>query len=205
MATVISFERAKLRREAARRKPGSTASPWSWRTWPLCRIRYFVQTTASRRSVRDGNAYSESAVQARAGELAAIIDETLVELDYRGGTTTTGFVAVLLARPELTAAERAALSTGPCEACPVLAERTQQLRFLWGLYRAYWKRATTAPGPRHHQGHATALESRRSAIDLRGHIRHEISLIRHLQRNLARCPWSRHGRVSHANRPLLGC
>ena len=27
----------------------------------------------------------------------------------------------------------------------------------------------------------------------------------HLQRNLARCPWSRHGRVSHANRPLLGC
>lgn len=201
MAIVISFERAKLRREAARRKPGSTASPWSWRTWPLCRIRYFVQTTAARRSPGNG----DSGSPARAGELAAIIDETLVELECRGGTTATGFVAALLAHPELTAAERAALSTGPCEACPVLAERTQQLRFLWGLYRAYWKRATTVPSPRHHQGHAMALESRQSAVELRSHIRHEISLIRHLQRNLARCPWSRHGWVSHANRPLLGC
>ena len=205
MGRVIDFARFKAQRQAE--KVSAAIFAWSPRDWPFCRVRYFVRATRSGRPPRCccGRTYDELTLRARGPLLASMVRETLSRLGNPEDASMHQVVGALLANPELTSVERAALSTGPCASCPVLAEQTQQLRFLWGLYRAYWGRAVSALGARGHQGQLAAMQSRQSAVDLRRHIRHEISLIRSLQRQLAVCPWARHHQRSHAVGPSVGC
>ncbi|MFQ5667322.1 MAG: hypothetical protein ACE5I7_12940 [Candidatus Binatia bacterium] len=205
MARIIDFQRFKLQRAASRGKSEETMLPWSWDAWFACRLRHFVRTVPAARPPRCccGRVYNQFTLHTRAAALEAIVRETREELERTGRATVPYLLAAVLAHPDLTSVEKAALSTGPCAACSVLAEQTQQLRFLWSLQRAYWKRATSSPVPRSHQGELLAQESRQCANDLRKHIRHEIGLIRHIQHQLALCPWAR--QRSHAARPSLGC
>lgn len=206
-ADVINLQRFKLRRRAGHAECDETALPWSSQHWPLCRIRYFVRHTASGRPPRCccGKLYNRATLQARGALLTVIVRETVQQLSADGGVTMPRVMNALLAHPELTSIERAALNTGPCASCPILVEQTQQLRFLWGLYRAYWGRAVGCREPRKPQGEQTARQSRQSAIDLRGHIRQEISLIRHLQQRLALCPWARQRPMARFNAGSAGC
>ena len=207
MAQIIDFASFKLRRTAGATAASEYVLPWTSGSWPLCRVRYFVRTLPSRRPPRCccGRVYNEATLRRRGPVLVAIVRQELRRLEHPGDAAIPRLITAGLARPELTSVERAALSTGPCAACPVVTEQTQQLRFLWGLYRAYWRRAAGIPPPRNHQGQLAVEQSRQSAIDLRGHIRHEISLIRHLREQLALCPWARRYQVPQAGGSLLGC
>ncbi len=204
-AEIIDLQRFKLRRRAGHAACDEAALPWDSQHWPLCRIRYFVGNTASGRPPRCccGKVYNRATLQARAALLTVIVRETVQQLNANGSVTMPRLVTALLAHAELTSVERAALGTGPCASCPILAEQTQQLRFLWGLYRAYWARAARAP--RSSQGEQAARQSRQSAVDLRGHIRQEIALIRHLQQRLALCPWARQRPMSRSSTGSPGC
>jgi len=205
MGRVIDFAQFKSQRTAERISAALFA--WSPSDWPFCRVRHFVRTTRSGRPPRCccGRTYDEVTLRDRAPALTALVRETLQQLGNPENGSIAQVVAMLLGHPDLTSVERAALSTGPCAACPILAEQTQQLRFLWRLYRAYWVRAVSASPARRHQGQLTVQQSRQSAIDLRRHIRHEVSLIRHLQRQLAVCPWARHHQRSRAGGNSVGC
>jgi hypothetical protein len=206
-AEIIDFQRFRLLRRAGQAECDDSTLPWSSQHWPLCRIRYFVRTTTSGHPPRCccGKVYNQVTLRERAVVITVIVRETVQRLHSNGGVTMARLVAALLAHPELTSVERAALSTSPCASCPVLAEQTQQLRFLWGLYRAYWARGASVAAPRRHPGDLVALESRQSAIDLRGHIRQELSLIRHLQQRLALCPWARRRPLSRSHTRSPGC
>ena len=206
-ADVIDLERFRLLRRADQAGCDESILPWSSQHWPLCRIRYFVRTASSGRRPRCccGRVYSEATLRTRAPTITVIVRETVKRLSSNGGVTIPSLVAALQGHRELTSVERAALSTGPCASCPILAEQTQQLRFLWGLYRAYWGRAAAGHEGRSHQAEVAAQESRQSAIDLRGHIRQEISLIRHLQQRLALCPWARRRPMSRSHAGSPGC
>ncbi len=199
-ADVIDLEHFRLLRRADHAGCDESILPWSAQHWPLCRIRYFVRAAGRAPRCCCGRVYTEATLRTRAPAVTVIVRETVKRLSRNGGATIPSVVAALMAHREFTSVEHAALSTGPCASCPILADQTQQLRFLWGLYRAYWGRAAGAHGIRTHQA-----ESRQSAIDLRGHIGQEISLIRHLQQRLALCPWARRRPMSRSDARAPGC
>ncbi|MBI4514330.1 MAG: hypothetical protein HY699_00730 [Deltaproteobacteria bacterium] len=200
-AEVIDLQRFKLVRRAGQADSADAVLPWSAQHWPMCRIRYFVRNTTSGRPPRCccGRVYNRVTLQARAPVITAIVRETVQRLTGEGLMTMARLAAALQVHPELTSVERAALNTGPCATCPVLSEQAEQLRFLWGLYRAYWGRAVQASVPRRHHNELRGDQARQSAIDLRRHIRHEIALIRHLQQQLALCPWARRRPMSRSS------
>lgn len=204
-AEIIDLQRFRLLRDAGRIDADDSMLPWTAQHWPFCRVRYFVRNTPSGRAPRCccGRVYNQATLQGRAPLLTRMVREAVSNLSRNGGVTVPGVVAALLARSDLSSVERAALSTGPCAGCPTLTEQTQQLRFLWGLYRAYWARGAGSPRPRRHHGDVLAQQSRQSATELRGHIRQEIALIRHLQQRLALCPWARRRPMSRSHSP--GC
>ncbi len=207
MGSIIDFQRA-VRRRAGVPAPRLDRSPlWSWQAWPLCRIRYFVRSQA-RRPPRCccGHVYTEPFLRYRTRVVEGVVRTIVESLEREGRTSPAHLLAALRAHPGLTSVERAALSTGPCTDCTVIAERIRELQFLLGLYRAYWRQALPAGAPRRLQDPAIAAESRRSAADLRIHVRHEIGLIRRLRQMLAQCPWSRHRQAQRpTSRPSLGC
>jgi hypothetical protein len=200
-AEIVDLQRFRLLRRAEGTECDESILPWGSQQWPLCRVRYFVRNTASGRPPRCccGRVYNQATLQLRAPVITVIVRETVQRLSANSGVTMPRLVAALLEHSELTSVERAALSTGPCAVCPVLSDQTQQLRFLWGLYRAYWRRAASAPEARRFHSELAVRESRESAIDLRRHIRQEIALIRHLQHRLALCPWARRRPMSRSS------
>lgn len=202
MAKVIDFQLFKLQRRGADHDP-AWVLPWSLDQWPLCRIRYFARAVSAQPPrCCCGRTYNEATLLVRGPVIAAIVREAASLLNDGEEATIPRLIQKTLEHEGLTSVERAALSTGPCVSCPLLTAQTQQVRFVWGLYRAYWGRAVGSPGSRarSHHGQAVAEEARRSAVDLRGHIRQEISLIRRLQQRLMSCPWSRR----HALRRTVG-
>ncbi|MFI5394308.1 MAG: hypothetical protein ACHQ9S_02135 [Candidatus Binatia bacterium] len=198
-AEIIDLERVRLLRRAEHAECHESVFPRGAQQWPLCRISYFARATASGRPPRCccGRVYTDATLRARAAVITGVVRQALRQLGSSGQVTMPKLVAALLAARDLTSVERAALSTGPCLSYPVLARQTRQLRFLWGLYRAYWGRAVSTREPRTHQAALTARQSRQAAADLRVHIRQEISLIRHLQQSLSLCPGAR-------RRPMSG-
>lgn len=207
MGRVIDLGLLRGRRQAVERGSSRVVFAWSPPDWPFCRVRCFVNATTSGRPPRCccGQVYNRGTLRMRAPIFAGAMRKAMSELASSGTPSPADSIAALLARPELTSVERAALSTGPCNTCPVLTEQTQQLRFLRGLYRAYWGRWIGCHGARGQSADPTAHESRRSAIDLRTHIRREIHLIRHLQQQLALCPWARRRQLLQAGGSLAGC
>lgn len=199
MAKILDFQLFKKRRSGVDATP-SVLLPWSPDQWPMCRIRYFAENgSAKPPRCCCGHVYNEATLQTRAPIITAIVREEIDKLAQDGGEVTIPrLVEAILAHPELTSVERAALNTSPCASCPVLAQQSQQLHFLWGLYRAYWRRAVASVESRSHHGQLVALEAYQSAGDLRGHIRQEIALIRRLKQQLSLCPWARRRAVYRA-------
>lgn len=199
MAKILDFQVFKRKRDGFD-ATSTLLLPGSSDQWPLCRIRYFAEN-GSPRPPRCccGHVYNEATLKTRAPVITAVVREEMEKLGRDGGEATIPrLVEAVLAHPELTSVERAALNTGPCASCPVLAQQSQQLRFLWGLYRAYWRRAIASVESRSHHGQLVALEAYQSAGDLRGHIRQEVALIRRLKQQLVLCPWARRRAVYRA-------
>ena len=199
MGKILDFKLFKLKRSGVEPTP-PLLLPWSPDQWPLCRIRYFAQNESPKPPrCCCGHVYNEATLQTRAPVLTAIVRGEMDTLAKDGGEITISrLVDAILEHPELTSVERAALNTSPCASCPVLAQQSQQLHFLWGLYRAYWRRAIASVESRSHHGQLVALEAYQSAGDLRGHIRQEVALIRRLKQQLSLCPWARRRAVYRA-------
>lgn len=202
MGGVVDLQEFRLRQAARRTGDASNILACASHDLRFCGVRYFVRTNRSGRPRRCccGRVYNGATLGKDAGIFRGIARDTLGSLSSQGTMTTGGPVSALLAHGEITSVERKA-----CASCLSPAERLQQLSFLWGLYLTYRGRAASAsPAPGAHAEMAAGL-SCQSPVDVRGHNRRGIGLIRHFERKLALCPWAGRGHRAPARSPLRVC